>query len=1093
MLVIAVVAACRPTASGGATPGAAAAGADLSFHPSPSLEAPRDDDEDDKDKKKESWDVEKAPGPRKAVKIDTDEGTWMSLSVSPDGKTIAFDLLGDLYTVPIAGGDATRLTSGMAWDMQPAYSPDGKWIAFTSDRDGADNVWVLPAKGGEAKQVTKEDFRLVNSPAWSPDGQFIAVRKHFTKRRSLGAGEIWLYHLAGGKGLQMTEKPNDQKDVGEPAFSPDGDYLYFSRDMTPGKFFEYNKDPHSGIYSIRRMDRNDGRIETFISGAGGAIRPTPSPDGKTLAFIKRVGLHTALFVHDLESGAERALTFKLDRDMQETWAIHGVYPTMAWTPDSKSIVYWAGGKIHRIDAATTKDAVIPFRVSDERTVIEPSRPTEKVHPKTFHTKMLRWVQVAPDGKSVVFQALGHLWVRNLPEGKPKRLTKDNDVFEFFGSFSRDGKTIVYVAYDDDELGSLRVVPARGGRSKTISKPGHYRDPVFSPDGKHIVYRKARGRWLLSRRWSHDPGLYAIPAAGGDPTLVSRSGNSPHFGADSKRVFFQDTKEGDKGESVQTLASVELSGAQRRVHLKSEAATELRVSPDGRWVAFREFFNAYIAPFPATGRPFKVGPKAKGLPVAKVSRDAGEYLHWSGNSKRLHWALGPELFARDLTEAFAFIDGAPEKPPTPPEKGTDIGFDVDADAPNGKFAFVGGRIVTMKGDEVIEGGTVLVEGDRIAAVGAAVNVPAGATEIDATGMTLIPGLVDVHAHGSQGEDGVTPRQNWGHYAGLTFGVTTIHDPSNDTAEIFAAAELARVGDIVAPRIFSTGTILYGAKASFTAHVDSLDDARGHLRRLKAVGAFSVKSYNQPRRNQRQQVLAAARELGMRVVPEGGSTFMHNMNMIVDGHTGIEHSIPVANAYTDVVQLWAGNDVGYTPTMGVGYGGLGGEIYWYAHTNVFDNDRLKAFAPPFAYEGRARRRTLASRGDWNHVRIARLCKKLSDAGVRVQLGAHGQREGLAAHWELWMFAQGGMTPLETLRAGTLNGARYIGMDEELGSIETGKLADIVVIEGNPLKDIRKTERVKYTMVGGRLFDARTMNEIGGKKRKPREFHWQRRHHK
>jgi imidazolonepropionase-like amidohydrolase len=354
--------------------------------------------------------------------------------------------------------------------------------------------------------------------------------------------------------------------------------------------------------------------------------------------------------------------------------------------------------------------------------------------------------------------------------------------------------------------------------------------------------------------------------------------------------------------------------------------------------------------------------------------------------------------------------------------------------------------------------------------------------------VIPGLVDVHAHGAQGEDGITPHQNWLHYAELGFGVTTVHDPSNDTAEIFATSELARAGMIVAPRIFSTGTILYGAKGSYTAKVDSLEDARGHLRRMQAAGAFSVKSYNQPRRNQRQQVLAAARELGMQVMPEGGSTFMHNMTMIVDGHTGIEHAIPVANAYKDVVQLWAGTRVGYTPTMGVGYGGLSGEVYWYAHTNVFEHERLRAFVPPFEYESRARRRVLASRGDWNHIRIAKLCKQLADAGVEVHLGAHGQREGLAAHWELWMFAQGGMTPLQTLRAGTLAGAAYIGMEAELGSIEPGKLADIAVIEGNPLENIRHSDRVRYTMVGGRIFDARTMDELAGAKRKPRPFYWQ-----
>jgi imidazolonepropionase-like amidohydrolase len=393
--------------------------------------------------------------------------------------------------------------------------------------------------------------------------------------------------------------------------------------------------------------------------------------------------------------------------------------------------------------------------------------------------------------------------------------------------------------------------------------------------------------------------------------------------------------------------------------------------------------------------------------------------------------------------------------------------------------------------VIDDGVVLVEGNRIAAVGphGSVEIPKDAKVIDVAGKTIVPGLVDVHAHGSQGENGFIPQDNWLHYATLSFGVTTVHDPSNDTATIFTAAEMARAGTITAPRIFSTGTILYGARAPFKAVIDSLDDARSHLRRMKAVGAISVKSYNQPRRDQRQQVVAAARELQMMVVPEGGSLFMHNMTMVVDGHTGVEHAIPIARGYDDVEQLWGSTSVGYTPTTGVGYGGLWGENYWYAHTNVFEHERLRTFVPPARIDSRARRRLLASKGDWNHFEVAELTHQLAQAGVSVNLGAHGQREGLAAHWELWMFVQGGMTPHEALRAGTLNGARYLGLDRDIGSSEPGKLADLAVIDGDPLADIRVSENVAYTMVNGRLFDAQTMNEIAPKARIRPQLAWER----
>lgn len=1065
--------------------------APLSFHPSPPAEpdeAPRSDDGSKDDAEKKEWNVEEAPGPRKTVEIDTQTGTWISLTLSPDGGTIVFDLLGDLYSIPFGGGEAKSLTSGMAWDMQPSFSPDGRWIAFTSDRDGADNIWVMPADGGEARQITKEDFRLVNSPAWTPDGQFIVVRKHFTARRSLGAGEMWLYHVGGKtKGVQMTEKPTDQKDVGEPAVSPDGKWLYFSQDTTAGEYFEYNKDPHSGIYDIKRMDLADGRTEVFVGGIGGAVRPTPSPDGKHLAFVRRQGLDTVLAVKDLASGAERIVARNLDRDMQETWAIHGVYPTMAWTPDSGQIVYWGEGKIHRVDPKTGSVTNIPFHVKDTREVVAALRHEIDPAPKTFHTKMLRDVAVSPDGNRAVFQALGRIYVRNLPNGTPKLLTTDEGVHEFFGSFSRDGKRIAFVSWTDDGLASVRTVPATGGRTRAITgSPGHYFHPVFSPDGRTVVFRKGSGGWLTSPLWGHDEGLYAVPTRGGTPKLITRSAVGAHFGAQSDRVFFV----GSAAKGKRELRSVELDGSDERTHLGSEKATRVRVSPDGKWVAFQEGFNAFIAPFPATGKSFDIGPETKALPVAQVSRDAGDYLHWSGDSSRLYWSTGPELFARDLKESFGFIDGAPEELPEPPRKGTDIGFDAETYVPDTTFAFIGARIVTMKGEQVIEDGVLVVQGDRITAVGTPeeVSVPGGATTIDVGGKTIIPGMVDVHAHGSQGENGITPQQNWLHYATLTFGVTTVHDPSNDTAEIFAAAELARAGDIVAPRIFSTGTILYGADAPFTAEIDSLDDARSHLRRLHAVGAFSVKSYNQPRRNQRQQVIAAARELEMMVVPEGGSTLQHNLNMIVDGHTGIEHALPVADAYDDVEQLWSATEVGYTPTMGVGYGGLGGELYWYAHTDVFAHPKMKAFVPPHAYEGRARRRPIASKGDWNHFEIARLSAELQDAGVKINLGAHGQREGLAAHWELWMFVQGGMSRHEALRAVTLDSAHYIGMDHALGSLEPGKLADLAIIDGNPLERIRDSQKVTHTMVGGRLFDASTMNEIGGRETKARGFYWQ-----
>ncbi|HYD26510.1 amidohydrolase family protein [Brevundimonas sp.] len=1039
---------------------------------------------DDANAEEAKWDVQAPPGPSRDIPIDVTRGTWMSVDVSPDGRTIVFDLLGDIYVMPASGGEARAIASGVAWDMQPKWSPDGRHIAFTSDRAGGDNIWIMEADGSNPTQVSKESFRLLNQPEWTPDGEFIVARKHFTSARSLGAGELWMYHRSGGGGVQMTERRTPQKDTGEPAFSPDGRYLYFSDDATPGNTFEYSKDVNGQIYIIRRLDRETGEIDPYITGPGGSIRPTPSPDGRSLAFIRRVRYQSVLYVMDIESGRETPVFAGLDRDLQETWAIHGVYPAISWTPDNRSIVFWADGRIQKVEVASGVVSDIPFHVADTRRVQDAVRFPVEVAPESFDVKMVRWARPSPDGSKVVFEALGSLWIRDLPTGTARRLTRQNDHFELYPNWSRDGRSIVYTTWDDQELGSIRVVPASGGAGRVVTPdPGHYIEPTFSPDGRTIVYRTVSDGFLTTALWSRDPGVYRIPTAGGEPVLITDDeGSQPQFGADGERLFLTG-RDGDK----RTLVSVDLNGEDKRTHLTSEWASEFAVSPDGRWIGWTERFNAYVAPFVAAGRPVNLSPDGKSLPQARVTRDAGEWLSWSGDSRRLQWSLGPELFTRDLNQSFTFVEGAPEELPKPDEHGINLGFSVPADRPDGRMALTGARLITMNGAEVIENGTIVLNGNRIEAIGAtaSMTIPAGIPTMDMSGKTIMPGLVDTHWHGSMGSDEIIPEQSWVNYAALGFGVTTIHDPSNDTSEIFAHSELARAGRVVAPRIFSTGTILYGATTASTAQIDDLDDALSTLRRMRAAGAWSVKSYNQPRRDQRQQIIEAARQLNMMVVPEGGSLFQHNMSMIVDGHTTIEHSIPLARLYDDVHQLWRQTGVAYNPTLVVAYGGSYGENYWYQESNVWDDPILTQYVPRRLLDSRARRPVTAPDNEWNHISVAREATRLAAEGVNVQIGAHGQREGLGAHWELWSLAQGGMAPLDVLRAGTLNGARALGMDRDIGSLEVGKLADMVVLDANPLENIRNTTSIAYTVANGRVYDS-GMNEVAPRQR-PRAPFW------
>jgi imidazolonepropionase-like amidohydrolase/Tol biopolymer transport system component len=1032
------------------------------------------------------WNVAASHGPSKDIEFETKEGTWISLDVSPDGKKIVFDLLGDIYAMPIEGGSATLLSGGTPYETQPRFSPDGKRISFTSDREGCDNIWLMDADGKNAHSVTKEKDRQTNNAVWTPDGQYLIARKHYRNTRSLGAGEMWMYHISGGDGVQLTKRRNWQQNAADPAISPDGRYVYYDEDVSPGNQFDYNRDPYGVIYVINRLDRETGKTTRYIHGNGGSVRPTPSRDGKFIAFIRRVRLNSVLYLRNIETSEEFPIWDQLDKDAQEAWAIFGLYPNFSWTPDNKFIVISAKGKIWKVNIATKQATEIPFTARVKQTITEALRFKQKVAPDKFEVKMLRWVQTSPDGRSVVYQALGHLYIKRLPNGEPKRLTSDKH-FEFYPSWSPDGNWIVYSTWLDKDKGAVYKVKSSGGAGiRLTSVKGTYTEPSFSRDGKRIVFVKNGGDYLRGQTFTNDPGIYWMSADGGVATFITHEGASPMFNKKGDRVFLT----ANEGEKI-ALISVNLTGSDRRVHLTSDNAQQIVPSPDEQWVAFTERYNSYIATLPLTGQAVSIGPSTSDFPVKRITRDAGMYLHWSPNSKTVYWSLGPELFSRTLDNTFKFVDGAKDSVQEKPDTvGINISFKSTFDKPTGSIALVGATVITMKGDEVLPNATILVEQNRIKAIGAAsaITIPPSTTTIDVAGKFIMPGMIDVHAHGPAGSIGITPQQNWAFYANVAFGVTTEHDPSNDTEEIFASSELIKAGKVIGPRLYSTGTILYGAEGSYKAVVNSLDDAMSHLRRLNAVGAFSVKSYNQPRRDQRQQIIQAGRELQMMVVPEGGSTFFWNMTMILDGHTGIEHSLPVSPLYNDVLTLFSKSQTQYTPTLIVTYGGLMGENYFYANTKVWENKRLLTYVPRAIVDARSRRGMKVEEDDWGHIENAKAAKALADAGTKVNLGAHGQLQGLGAHWELWMFVQGGMSPMQALRAATLNGAQYIGLDDDIGSLESGKLADLIVLEKNPLEHIRNSESIKYVMLNGRLYDAATMNELGTRAVKREPFYWE-----
>ena len=1043
----------------------------------------------------DDWDIEAAHGPVHQVQLRLEEGTW--INATRHGDTIVFDLLGDLWSVSVLGGPTTRLTSGAAWDTDPRFSPDGSRLAYVSDKGGNEQVWLMDADGSGARQLSDEGVARLTDPVWDPSGDWLLVRRRTVDTRSIGVTELWQLHLDGGAGTALTTK-DAHPHAADASFDPTGRYLYFS--SRAGRF-EYNGNPVGGLWRIVRLDRSTGKEVTTVSGTGSAARPTVSPDGRQLAFISRDRTDTLLEVLDLETGRRRVVADWLDHDQLEGFALHGTYPAMAWDADGQTLTLWAEGKLWAVrmsgpDAGAR--TAIPFRAEGAWTVHDVERWARTV-PDVVQARVIRWPRWNEQGQ-LAFSALGSLWLRDA-DGTLRQLSPGTG---YAPAWSPDGRTLAWTSWTDPELDDRGMAAAPdgdwGGKlhlttgNRTVDLPlrGQLVNPAWSADGQRIVV-------LRSVDGAASPGM--LSQMYWEVVLLTREGRGRRAGWSAQtvttlggwggsrapRLFLQDDRvwfsrglpvEGRKPGKTE-LVSVALDGTDERVHMVLPGADEVVPSPDFRRVAYKHNHKAYVVALPPYARDIEAD--GGGLPQVVIADVVGDWLDWSADGTAITWAQGPELHRRELP-SLAEQDKA--------EDTADDGADTlhlelalmqPRHRPDKLWALTHARVLTMasaSADEpgaIIEDATVVIDGDRIVSVVEGGPVPTGAEELDCTGKTVIPGLIDVHAHMHYSAGDVLPEQEWRYLVNLDFGVTTVHDPSASTDLVFTQAERVATGRMVGPRVYSTGFVLYGALGNRNAETPDIEAARNHVRRLEALGAESVKVYQQSQRDRRQWYVQACREQQVLCVPEGGGDLQMNLGMVVDGFHAIEHAIPQAPIYNDVLGLWAASPTGsgdyavgtaYSPTLLVAYGGLAGEAWFYQHASPLDDERLLRHYPRRLLDGRAwRTDVLAADGDWTHQAVARDAAVLDQQGVTVTLGAHGQLQGLGVHWELWALAgPGAMEPWQALRAATWNGARYLGLEGELGSVEAGKLADLVVLDADPLEDIRNSTAIDVVIANG-----------------------------
>ena len=499
------------------------------------------------------------------VPLDMTEGSWISLDVSPDGQTIVFDLLGDLFTIPISGGDATQLTSGMAFDAQPRFSPDGSRIVYTSDADGGQNIWVMASDGSDPVQISKGGSNRAESPEWMPDGDYVVAA--MGAFRLSGLPKLKLFHVDGGSGIQLISEPDNLKTLG-PAVSADGRYIWYARRTGD---WQYNAQLPQ--YQLEAYDVETGERYPRSSRYGSALRPTLSPDGRWLVFGTRHDEHTGLVLRDLETGEERWLAYPVQHDDQESRATLDVLPGMSFTPDSQHLVAFWGGGLWKVPVAGGAAEKIPFRVRFDLTLgpkVEFDYPIEDT--PTFTVRQIRDAAPSPGGGRIAFTALDRLWVADADGGNPRRLTGD-DRSEHFPAWSRDGAWIAYSTWDGEQ-GHLYKARADGaGEAVRLTRDAaaYYR-PAWGPGGR-IVSVRGPVRAYLTQGEGGTPGteIVWVPAdpAGDDgsaATLIAPSDRRayPHFTAGSDRIHLF--------KAPDVLVSIRWDGTDEKEHVKVEGPT-----------------------------------------------------------------------------------------------------------------------------------------------------------------------------------------------------------------------------------------------------------------------------------------------------------------------------------------------------------------------------------------------------------------------------------------------------------------------------------------------------------------------------------------
>lgn len=1044
-----------------------------------------------------AWDSTAPRGVPRLVQFDTDEGSWMSVSVAPDAGAIVFDLLGNIYRVPVAGGDATCLTcdSGIAMNYHPAVSPNGSAIAFVSDRAGQDNLWLMDVDGSNPRPLMLDPDSRFAEPAWI-DARTLVVNRRLNTASGiyLRNDTLWKVDAASGAATALVPREPPDFDPGDYSGSPrrygpspdKAGYVYFGCSNFDGE------DHH-----VERVSLIDGRIERVteskdiyrVHGVNaapmslGETAPQVSPDGRWLAFIRRLpGAYlkvgpsrrsgrSALWLRSLETGAERVLMDPVTYDamsMQPLWKTR-IAPGYQWFPDAKSIAISEGGRLRRVWLEDGRIDDIPFRARVVRQISEQVRARTTIKDQDFEPHDYLSAVTAPNGRDFIVEALGQLW-RGTRDSTVLKALSDRIPGELqrYAAWSPTGKEVLFVSSSGDGHSTVWR-QRRGGAIEPLTRDGaEYVFPFFSADGKKIY----ASRWPpgLTRVPTRDDPYWElvqiVPGARG-PTRIATSGAPVTNGTDASGRFLllikSKDRTGDGRPAEETppqsqLESMGDSGTARRVEFRVMGSAEsIVLSPNGRWAAIEKWGDIYLADRGSQSPDHAWNVLAGDPSIQRLTVFGGRFPHWI-DSDRLEFISAQTLMTFDTRDRS--IQQHPLRVVVPRAGG------------RGTLALTNVRLITLGSAGVIERGTIVIRDHRIACVGACST--SDAQVIDMSGLTLIPGWVDVHAHELNGDPYFLPVRRSFSAASLAYGVTTVHDPFTPPEPSLALGDLIEAGRLVGPRSYTTAQALECSAPGYENNrpVQSPADASHEVVRRARLGVLSIKDYRLCTRSQRQWVIEAAREAGLTVTNEGAEPeFL--LGEVMSGATGWEHPIEMNPAYGDLIKFLGAAGAHYSQQFELVDHPAGRNIGYFQGLRDWWADPKFARWTPWQY--RATRRVFGSKPieEYSFPIQAAWDARLVEAGGYLPLGSHGEFHGLGMHWEVWAYAASS-SPLAALRSASMHGAHFLGLDRELGSLEPGKLADMMALKGNPLDDIHTTLALVYVMKAGALYDAETLDE-------------------